>query len=220
MPFAPTLSPIHSPISQMPASAPPARAPDAGRLPRRAHARGRQRADDRRDDGPVEEVDQVIHVCAAVHAGRVAACVDEQRDRDRQVERARIRLLAAPQAPCNRGHQQPARVADRPKPHALAVIARRIRVEECVRGEGDDGALQRSDRCGPGKVRGRRRRCGRRRRRRRRRRRFGVFGCGHQLGVHAAMVTHPPCMGLVVASGHVPAGSRTLHGRRSSGAPR
>ena len=34
------------------------------------------------------------------------------------------------------------------------------------------------------------------------------------------MVTHPGCMGLVVASGHVPAGARALHRRRSGGAPR
>ena len=152
MPLAPSLRPTHSPISHSPAAAAPARARRPQPPPRTsAHAawRAPRRPTHQR---PVGEVDQVIDAGAAVDPDRVATGIDEQGQRHREIELARVRRAAPEQPPRDRDREHPTGVADRPQAHALAVIAGLIRVQEGIDREGDDRGLGRADRGDPGDI--------------------------------------------------------------------
>ena len=161
MPLAPGLQP--EPLADLPGRRQRARGGQSGSggLPRRPDARRRERPDHGRDERTVREVDEVVDVRAPVQADGVATGVDEQGERDGQVELARIPLAATSDPPGEGSDQQAAGVAHRAQPAALAVIPRRVGVEEGVDRQADHGRLGDRDGGDPRDVAGRGRRDGR-----------------------------------------------------------
>jgi len=70
-------------------------------------------------------MDQIVDVRALVDADRVAAGVDEEGERDRQIDLARIRLWSTLEPPDERHGDESACVAQGADPHRLAAVARR-----------------------------------------------------------------------------------------------
>ena len=94
---------------------------------------------------PIDEVDQVVHVCSPVETNRVPAGIDEERHGHGQVELARVGLRPTDDAPGERHDEQSTGIADRPDAHALAAVAWRVRVHEGIDRQRDDRRLGRGD---------------------------------------------------------------------------
>ncbi len=87
-------------------------------------------------------MDQVVDVLALVDPDRIAARVEQQRQGHRQVELAGVRHGPPTQPPEHRHQEHAAGIPQGPDLHRLAAVAGRLRVEQRVESESDQGRLR------------------------------------------------------------------------------
>ena len=91
-----------------------------GRLPAIVDARRKERAGHAADNRGVGDMDEIVDVRLVIQAEGVAAGIEQQRDGDGEVERARVAATVGEQAPGDRDDEQRTDVAERPRPDRLA----------------------------------------------------------------------------------------------------